>query len=50
VNTHKAEIEEFADAIIGNREPVVPGEHGLWNQKIMLAAYESARTGKVVGV
>jgi 1,5-anhydro-D-fructose reductase (1,5-anhydro-D-mannitol-forming) len=50
INTYKAEIEEFADAIIENRDPIVPGEDGLWNQKIILAAYESARTGKVIEV
>lgn len=50
VNTYKAEIEEFADAIIQNREPIVSGEDGLWNQKVILAAYESARTGKVIEV
>ena len=50
VNTYKAEIEEFADAIIGDREPMIPGQDGLWNQKIMLAAYESARTGKTIKV
>jgi len=48
VNTYQAEIEEFADAILENRKPVVSGEDGLWSQKLVLAAYESARTGRTI--
>ncbi len=50
VNTYRAEIEEFANAILEDRKPIVSGEDGLWSQKLVLAAYESARTGKVVKV
>ena len=48
INTYQAEIEEFADAILENRKPVVSGEDGLWSQKLVLAAYESARTGRSI--
>jgi predicted dehydrogenase len=48
INTYQAEIEEFADAILGNRKPVVSGEDGFWSQKLVLAAYESARIGRSV--
>ena len=48
VNTYQAEIEEFANAILENRKPVISGEDGLWSQKLVLAAYESARTGKII--
>ena len=50
VNTYQAEIEEFAAAIIENRKPQVSGEEGLWSQKLVLAAYESARTGRSIKI
>ena len=50
VNTYRAEIEEFADAIIHDREPMIPGEEGLWNLRIILAAYESARERRAVEI
>lgn len=50
VNTYRAEIEEFGQAIIENREPVISAELGLRNQKILAACYESARSGKAVEV
>ena len=50
VNTYQAEIEEFSQAIIEDREPLIGAELGLRNQKILAACYESARLGKVVEV
>jgi len=50
VNTYQAEIEEFSQAIIEDREPLVGGEAGLRNQKIIEACYKSAKLGKVVEV
>ena len=50
VNTYQAEIEEFGQAIIDDREPVISGELGLRSQKILTACYESARSGKVIEV
>jgi predicted dehydrogenase len=50
VNTYQAEIEEFSQAIVEDREPLIGAELGLRNQKILAACYESARSGKVVEV
>ena len=48
VNTYRAEIEEFSQAILDQRPPAVDGQIGLGSQKILAACYESARTGRVV--
>ncbi len=50
VNTYQAEIEEFSQAIIDDREPVISGELGLRSQKLLTACYESARSGRVIEV
>jgi len=50
VNTYQAEIEEFGQAVLDDREPLISGELGLRSQKILTACYESARMGKVVEV
>ncbi|NIP22330.1 MAG: Gfo/Idh/MocA family oxidoreductase, partial [Phycisphaerae bacterium] len=50
VNTYQAEIEEFSQAIMEDREPQISAEAGLRNQKIIDACYKSAKLGKVVQV
>jgi predicted dehydrogenase len=50
VNTYKAEIEEFTQAIIEDREPAISAELGLRSQKVLAACYESAGSGKAVKV
>jgi len=50
VNTYRAEIEEFSQAIIEGREPLNSGQLGLENQRTLAACYESARTGRAVDV
>jgi predicted dehydrogenase len=50
VNTYRAEIEEFSQAIIENREPLNNAGLGLQSQKVLAACYESARTGKMIDV
>ncbi len=50
VNTYQAEIEEFGQAVIENRQPRIGGELGLRSQKILAACYESARSGQAVKV
>lgn len=42
------EMEDFAKCILENRPTRVPGEEGLRDIKIMMAIYESARTGRAV--
>jgi predicted dehydrogenase len=49
VNQFAAEMDDFAQCIMTNRHPgKISGEEGLRDVKIMLAIYESARTGKPV--
>ncbi len=50
VNTYRAEIEEFSQALIDGREPSNNGDVGLRGQVILTACYESARTGKEVAL
>ena len=44
------EMDDFAKCILENRATRVPGEEGLRDIKIMMAIYESARTGKAVSL
>ncbi|MBI5397272.1 MAG: Gfo/Idh/MocA family oxidoreductase, partial [Verrucomicrobia bacterium] len=48
INTYRAEVEEFSQAILDNREPSNNAQIGLQSQRVLAACYESARTGKVV--
>lgn len=50
VNTYRAEIEEFSQAIIEQRKPLNNSEIGLHSQRIMAACYESAKTGKIINL
>ena len=50
VNTYRAEIEEFSQAILDGREPSNNAQLGLRSQRVLAACYESARTGKVVQI
>ncbi len=49
-NIYQAHIEAFCDAIINDTEPPISGEDGLWNERVVEACYQSARTGRMVGV
>jgi predicted dehydrogenase len=42
------EMDNFAQCILENTPTRVPGEEGLRDVKLMMAIYESARTGKPV--
>ena len=44
------QMDDFAKCILANRPTRVPGEEGLRDIKIMMAIYESARTGKAVAL
>ncbi|MFQ5808643.1 MAG: Gfo/Idh/MocA family protein [Armatimonadota bacterium] len=48
VNMYQAQIEDLGDAVAEGRAPGVSGEDGLWNHRVVLAAYESAKTGKMI--
>jgi predicted dehydrogenase len=50
VNPYFAEIEEFSNAIIRNREPSNSFSIGLQNQKVIAACYNSAKSGKVIHI
>jgi predicted dehydrogenase len=50
VNTYQAEIEEFSQAIMEDRQPTIGSDLGLRSQKILAACYESARSGQAVEV
>jgi predicted dehydrogenase len=50
VNPYRAEIEEFSQALLDNREPSNSAALGLQSQRVLDACYESARTGRVVGI
>jgi predicted dehydrogenase len=48
IDQFAAEMDDFAQCILENRPTKVPGEEGLRDVKIMMAIYESAKTGKAV--
>jgi len=48
INTYEAEIAEFSQAILEDREPSNGAEEGARSTQIIVACYESARTGKVI--
>ena len=48
VNIYQAEIEDFGEAVMSDGKPMVSGEEGFWNLRVLLAAYESAMRGKVI--
>ncbi len=48
INQFAAEMDDFAQCIINNKSSEISGEEGLRDVKIMMAIYESARSGKPV--
>jgi len=48
VNTYRAEIEDFTRAIRDGKPPACPVEDGMWNMRVVDAAYRSARAGRAV--
>src|SRR5215469_7913926 len=50
IDQFAAEMDDFAQCILENRPTRVPGEEGLRDVRIMLAIYESARTGRTVQI
>lgn len=49
-NMYRAEIVEFSQAVIEERQPSNNAELGLRSQKVLAACYRSAETGRVVEV
>jgi predicted dehydrogenase len=47
-NHFASEMDHFSQCVLGSEDPLTPGEEGLRDLKIMMAIYESARTGRVV--
>lgn len=47
-NHFAAEMDHMSECIQTNKTPLTPGEEGLKDLKIMMAAYESAREGKTI--
>lgn len=50
VNTYRAEIEEFSQAVLDGRESELSAAMGIRSQRILEACYESAKTAKTVGI
>jgi predicted dehydrogenase len=50
VNIYKGEIEHFVTCIKKNVEPVNSGYEAVQNLKVVLAAYESSKTGRKVEI
>jgi predicted dehydrogenase len=50
IDQFAAEMDDFANCILTNQPTRVPGEEGLRDIKIMMAIYESARTGQTVNL
>jgi predicted dehydrogenase len=50
VNTYRAEIEEFSQAVLEKREPLNSARIGLQSQRVLAACYKSARTGKIIKI
>ena len=47
-NFHLYQIEDMANAVLENRDPMITGEEAKKSVEIILAIYESSRTGKEI--
>lgn len=47
VNIYRAEIEGFAESILSDTPPPIPAEEGIRSLEVVLAAYRSAREGRM---
>jgi len=45
---HARQIQDLCEAIVEDRDPMIPGEEARKAVEVILAIYESARTGKPV--
>jgi len=44
------QMEHFLDCVINDQPPMPGGNEGMWAVRTILAAYESAQTGRVVDI
>ena len=49
-NLYTTQVEHFSRCIDGEEAPIAPGIAGLKNIQIISAAYESARTGRIISI
>jgi predicted dehydrogenase len=47
-NHFACEMDHFAQCVLNDQPPLTQGDEGLRDLKYMMAAYESARTGKTI--
>jgi predicted dehydrogenase len=47
---HQRQLEDFVQAIEKNKTPLVDGVEGRKSVELVLAIYESAKTGKMVSL
>jgi predicted dehydrogenase len=50
VNHFAAEMDDFSRCVLNDKESLTPGEEGLKDLKVMMAAYESAEAGKAIKI
>ncbi|MEM2110609.1 MAG: Gfo/Idh/MocA family oxidoreductase [Candidatus Bathyarchaeia archaeon] len=50
VRMYATELDHISQCILDDTEPVISGEVGLWNQKIISACYESAKLKKAIEI
>jgi predicted dehydrogenase len=50
VNQFSTEMDDFCQCIMTDKPSRTPGEEGLNDMKVMMAAYESAKTGRAVKI
>lgn len=50
VNQFVGQLDHMAECVMSGRDPIVPGEEGLRDLKLMEAIYRSAREGKAVNL
>ena len=47
---HQNQFRDFAEAVMDNREPFIPGEEGRRPVEIILAIYESGKLGNEISL
>ena len=50
VNVYVPQIEHVSSCVLHSATPIISGERGMANIAVLRAAFESARTGRVVDV